>query len=160
VLPFSGSLIRSSSGYLLRLSTDQQVTRTRTRQQNTRQQNKLLTHDKNNSPNPQTSTSHKQLTTLQGGATTVRATSHARVGGRAEVSVRDLRLDPTKRLTTAPLICVLYRLVNKRSDTDLGMLSDLFLLSPVPWSGFRRFSFAAGANQTPHHRSSHLFCPL
>ena len=28
------------------------------------------------------------LTTLNGGATTVRATSHARVGGRAEVSIR------------------------------------------------------------------------
>jgi len=31
-------------------------------------------------------TSYKHLTTLEGGATTVRATSHARVGGRAEVS--------------------------------------------------------------------------
>jgi len=37
---------------------------------------------------PQTNTSHKHLTTLNGGATTVRATSHARVGGRAEVSMR------------------------------------------------------------------------
>jgi len=46
------------------------------------------THDKNNAPNPQTNTSHKHLTRLEGGATTVRATSHARVGGRAEVSVR------------------------------------------------------------------------
>ena len=45
------------------------------------------THDKNNSPTPQTNTSHKHLTTLEGGATTVRATYHARVGGRAEVSV-------------------------------------------------------------------------
>jgi len=45
------------------------------------------THDKNNNPNPQTNTPHKHLTTLEGGATTVRATSHARVGGRAEVSV-------------------------------------------------------------------------
>jgi len=44
-------------------------------------------HDKNNTPNPQTNTSHTHLTTLEGGATTVRATSHARVGGRAEVSV-------------------------------------------------------------------------
>ena len=35
---------------------------------------------------PQTKTSHTHLTTLNGGATTVRATSHARVGGRAEVS--------------------------------------------------------------------------
>ena len=33
------------------------------------------THDKNNTPNPQTNTSHKHLTTLEGGATTVRATS-------------------------------------------------------------------------------------
>jgi len=32
-------------------------------------------HDKNNTPNPQTNTSHKHLTTLEGGATTVRATS-------------------------------------------------------------------------------------
>jgi len=46
------------------------------------------THDKNNIATPQTNTSHKHLTTLEGGATTVRATSHARVGGRAEVSVR------------------------------------------------------------------------
>jgi len=45
-------------------------------------------HDKNNTPNPQTNTSHKHLTTLEGCATTVRATSHAGVGGRAEVSVR------------------------------------------------------------------------
>jgi len=37
---------------------------------------------------PQTNTSHKHLTTLNGGTTTVRATSHARVGGRAEVSMR------------------------------------------------------------------------
>ena len=35
-------------------------------------------HDKNNTPNPQTNTSHKHLTTLEVGATTVRATSHAR----------------------------------------------------------------------------------
>ena len=42
------------------------------------------THDKNNTPNPQTNISHKHLTTLEGGATTVRATSHARVGGCAE----------------------------------------------------------------------------
>jgi len=38
-------------------------------------------------PKPQPNTSHKHLTTLEGGATTVRVTSHARVGGRAEVSV-------------------------------------------------------------------------
>jgi len=34
---------------------------------------------------PQTNTSHKHLPTLNGGATTVLATSHARVGGRAEL---------------------------------------------------------------------------
>jgi len=45
------------------------------------------THDKKNTPNPQTNTPHKHVTTLEGGTTTVRATSHARVGGRAEVSV-------------------------------------------------------------------------
>jgi len=33
------------------------------------------THEKSNTPNSQTNTSHKQLTTLEGGATTVRATS-------------------------------------------------------------------------------------
>ena len=44
-------------------------------------------HDKNNTPNPQTNTPHKHLTTLEGGATTVSATSHTRVGRRAEVSV-------------------------------------------------------------------------
>ena len=36
---------------------------------------------------PQTNTSHKHLTTLNGGATTVRATSHARVGGRADIYI-------------------------------------------------------------------------
>ena len=40
------------------------------------------THDKNNTPNPQMNTSHKHLTTLEGGAMMVRATSHARVDGR------------------------------------------------------------------------------
>jgi len=43
------------------------------------------THDQNNTPNPQTNTSHKHSTTVEGGATTVRTTSHARMGGRAEV---------------------------------------------------------------------------
>jgi len=46
------------------------------------------THDKNNNPNPQTNTPHKHSTTLEGGATTVRATSHARVGGHAEVNTK------------------------------------------------------------------------
>jgi len=41
------------------------------------------THDKNKTPNPQTNTPHKHLTTLEGGATTVRATSHARVGSQS-----------------------------------------------------------------------------
>jgi len=45
-------------------------------------------YDKYNTPNPQTNTSHKHFAKLEGGATTVRASSHARVGGRAEVSVR------------------------------------------------------------------------
>jgi len=65
-------------------STTHDTTRTTPQQHNTR-------HDKNNTPNPQKNTSHKHLTTLEGGATTVRATSHARVGGRAEVSVRGER---------------------------------------------------------------------
>jgi len=47
----------------------------------------------NNTPNPQTNTPHKRLTTLEGGATTVRATSHARVGGRAEVRGGRVNLD-------------------------------------------------------------------
>ena len=38
-------------------------------------------------PTPPNEHPHKHFTTLEGGATTVRATSHARVGGRAEVSV-------------------------------------------------------------------------
>jgi len=33
-------------------------------------------YDKNNTPDPRTNTPHKHLTTLEGGATTVRATSH------------------------------------------------------------------------------------
>jgi len=44
------------------------------------------THDTNNTANPQTKPPHKHLTRLEGGATTVRAASHARVGARAEVS--------------------------------------------------------------------------
>ena len=46
------------------------------------------THTRTTRRNPQRNTSHKHLTTLEGGATTVRATSHARLGGRAEVSMR------------------------------------------------------------------------
>jgi len=46
------------------------------------------THTRTTRKKTQTNTSHKHLTTLEGGATTVRATSHARVGGRAEVSMR------------------------------------------------------------------------
>jgi len=38
-------------------------------------------HDKDDTPNPQTNTPHKHLTTLEAGATTVRATTHAWVGG-------------------------------------------------------------------------------
>ena len=40
------------------------------------------THTHTTRTTPQTNASHKHLTTLEGGATTVRATSHARVGGR------------------------------------------------------------------------------
>jgi len=57
---------------------DQQVTHTHTHTD--REQHPPTpthTHDKNNTPNPQTNTPHKHLTTLEGGATTVRATSHA-----------------------------------------------------------------------------------
>jgi len=46
------------------------------------------THTRTTRKQKPTNTSHKHLTTLEGGATTVRATSHARVGGRAEVSMR------------------------------------------------------------------------
>jgi len=45
------------------------------------------THDKNNTTNDQTKDRPPHLTTIEGGAATVRTTSHARVGGRAEVSV-------------------------------------------------------------------------
>jgi len=62
------------------------------------------THDKNNTPNPQTNTPHKHLTTLEGGATTVRATSHARVGGRAVVSVGG-RVEVRRGLGRATLEC-------------------------------------------------------
>jgi len=47
-------------------------------------------HDKNNTTNKQSherTTPTPHSTTLKGGATTVRTTTHARVGGRAEVSV-------------------------------------------------------------------------
>ena len=46
------------------------------------------THTHTTRTTPQTNTSHTHLTTLEGGATTVRATSHAWVGGLAEVSMR------------------------------------------------------------------------
>ena len=56
---------------------DQQVTHT-----NTQQEQDSTRHDENNTPNPQTNTSHKHITTLEGGAATVRATSHARLTWR------------------------------------------------------------------------------
>jgi len=56
------------------------------------------THDKNNTPNPQTNTSHKHLTSLEGGATTVRATSRCmwmcicmRLAGRSDSCWRHSR---------------------------------------------------------------------
>jgi len=73
-------------------STGHTHTHTYTHRQRTTPPTQTHTPDKNNTPNPQTNTSHKQLTTLEGGATTVRATSHARVGGRAEVSVGEHRI--------------------------------------------------------------------
>jgi len=66
---------------------DQQVTHTYTPTENNTPDIDTHTYDKNNTPTPQTNTPHKHFTTLEGGATMVRATSHARVGGRAEVSV-------------------------------------------------------------------------
>jgi len=54
---------------------DQLVTHTHTDRE---QHPDTHTHDKNSTHTP-TNTSHKHLTTLEGGATTVRATSHARV---------------------------------------------------------------------------------
>jgi len=57
---------------------DQQVTHTHTHTptENNTPDTDTHAHDKNNTPNPQTNTYHKHLTTLEGGATTVRATSH------------------------------------------------------------------------------------
>jgi len=45
------------------------------------------THDKNNTTNDHTKEHPPHLTTIKGGEATVRTTSHARVGARAEVSV-------------------------------------------------------------------------
>jgi len=45
------------------------------------------THNKNNTRNDHTKNHPPHLTTIEGGAATVRTTTHARVGGRAEVSV-------------------------------------------------------------------------
>ena len=56
---------------------------THTHRQRTKSPTPTHTHGKNNTPNPQTNTPHKHLTTLEGGATTVRATSHARVGAQS-----------------------------------------------------------------------------
>jgi len=44
-------------------------------------------HDKDNTTNDHMKNHHPGLTTIEGGAATVRITSHTRVGGRAEVSV-------------------------------------------------------------------------
>jgi len=52
----------------------------------------IQTHDKNNTTNDHTKEHPPYLTTIEGGATTVRTTSHTRVGGRAEVSVAGNRL--------------------------------------------------------------------
>jgi len=54
---------------------DQQVTHTHTPTENNTADADTHTHDKNNTPNPQTNISHKHSTTLEGGATTVRATA-------------------------------------------------------------------------------------
>ena len=72
---------------ILFMQTDQKVTHTHRQRTTPPTLTHTHPHDKNNTPNPQTNTSHKHLTTLEGGATTVRAASHAWVGGRAEVSV-------------------------------------------------------------------------
>jgi len=45
------------------------------------------THDKDNTTHDHAKEHPPHLTTIEGGATTVRTTPHARVGGRAEVSV-------------------------------------------------------------------------
>ena len=58
----------------------QQVTHTHTPTENNTPDTDTHTHTTRTTP--QTNTSHKHLTTLEGGATTVRATSHARLGGR------------------------------------------------------------------------------
>jgi len=59
---------------------DQQVTHTHTPTENNTPVTDTHTHDKNNTPNPKTNTPpHKHLTPLEGGATTVRATSHGLV---------------------------------------------------------------------------------
>ena len=56
-------------------------THTHTERENNTHDTDTDTHDENN-PNPQTNTPRRHLTTLEGGATTVRATSHARVGAK------------------------------------------------------------------------------
>jgi len=60
------------------MQNDQQVKHTHTPTENNTPDTDTHTHDKNNTPNPQTNTSHTHFTTLEGGATTVRVTSHAR----------------------------------------------------------------------------------
>ena len=59
------------------------------------------THDKNNAFDPQTNTSHKHLTTLEDGATTVRTTPVPTVKNSEELK----KLSPTSMLydETAPL---------------------------------------------------------
>jgi len=61
---------------------------THTHRQRTTPPTLTHTHTHTTRTNPQTNTSHKHLTATLDGATTVCATSHARVGGRAKVSVR------------------------------------------------------------------------
>jgi len=69
-----------------RLQVNRSTGHTHTHRQRTTPPTPTHTHDKNNTPNPQTNTSHKHLTTLDSGATTVRATSHARVGYNEDIS--------------------------------------------------------------------------
>jgi len=73
--------VKSTSVVVVR-EEEKQVTHT-----STRQEQHHTTHDKNNTTNDHTKNHPLHLTTIEGGAATVRTTSHTRVGGRAEASL-------------------------------------------------------------------------
>ena len=75
--------------------------------QNTSKRNRshTQTHDKNNTTNDHTKNHSPHLITIEGGAATVRTTSHTRVDGRAEVSVGGRVVNTYSRRSLRGALC-------------------------------------------------------